>query len=180
PLRLLLPGWEGNANVKWLRRLELGRVPWMTRWETSKYTDPLADGTARIFSFDMDAKSIITSPSYGLQLVPGGWYPVTGLAWSGRGRITRVQVSVDGGATWQDADLQQPTLPKAHTRFASMWRWNGNPALLLSRASDETGYVQPTRAQLVAARGIGTDYHFNCIRGWRVDADGTVSFHWET
>src|SRR5690606_17952650 len=82
PLRLLLPGWEGNANVKWLRRLELGRVPWMTRWETSKYTDPLADGTARIFSFDMDAKSIITSPSYGLQLVPGGWYPVTGLAWS--------------------------------------------------------------------------------------------------
>lgn len=180
PLRLLLPGWEGNINVKWLRRLELGRVPWMTRWETSKYTDPLADGTARIFSLDMDAKSIITSPSHGLRLESGGWYPVTGLAWSGRGRITRVEVSVDGGATWLDADLQQPTLAKAHTRFGSMWRWNGNPALLLSRASDETGYVQPTRAQLVAARGIGTDYHFNCIRGWRVDADGTVSFHWET
>lgn len=180
PLRLLLPGWEGNINVKWLRRLELGRVPWMTRWETSKYTDPLIDGTARIFSLEMDAKSIITAPSHGTLLQAEGWYPVTGLAWTGRGSIVRVEVSMDGGTTWRDAELQQPVLPKAHTRFALMWRWDGSPALLLSRATDDTGYVQPTRSQLIDARGIGTDYHFNGIRGWRVERDGQVHFHWET
>jgi sulfane dehydrogenase subunit SoxC len=180
PLRLLLPGWEGNACVKWLRRLELGLEPWMTRWETSKYTDPLRDGTARQFSFEMDAKSIITDPAHPQRLTAAGWRPVSGLAWSGRGRITRVQVSTDGGATWTDAQLQEPVLSKAHVRFVSMWRWTGETALLLSRATDETGYVQPTRRQLLEARGPGTDYHYNCIRGWRVDSDGSVFFHWET
>lgn len=180
PLRLLLPGWEGNINVKWLRRLELGREPWMTRWETSKYTDPLKDGTARIFSFDIDAKSVITSPAHPVRVPSAGWHPVSGLAWSGRGRITRVELSTDGGATWRDAQLQDPVLPRAHTRFFAMWKWDGQPALLLSRATDETGYVQPTYRQLVEARGPGTDYHFNCIRGWRVDADGRVFFHGET
>jgi sulfane dehydrogenase subunit SoxC len=180
PLRLLLPGWEGNTNVKWLRRLELGTQPWMTRWETSKYTDPLKDGTARIFSFVMDAKSIITSPSVPGRLTGQGWRPVSGVAWSGRGRITSVEVSADNGATWHAAELQGEPLPKAHTRFSMMWNWDGQPAVLLSRATDETGYVQPGRKALMDARGPGTDYHNNAIRGWRVDADGSVAFHWET
>ena len=180
PLRLLLPGWEGNANVKWLRRLELGTQPWMTRWETSKYTDPLKDGTARIFSFVMDAKSIITSPAVPATLSGRGWHPVTGVAWSGRGRITSVEVSADAGATWQEAELVGTVHPKAHTRFSFMWNWDGSPATLLSRATDETGYVQPTRAALLEARGNGTDYHNNAIRGWRIAADGAVAFHWET
>jgi sulfane dehydrogenase subunit SoxC len=180
PLRLLLPGWEGNANVKWLRRLELGTQPWMTRWETSKYTDPLKTGTARIFSFVMDAKSIITSPAVPHRLADHGWRPVTGVAWSGRGRITRVEVSADGGATWHDAELQGPVLPKAHTRFSLMWNWDGSEATLLSRATDETGYVQPGRTALIEARGSGTDYHNNAVRGWRIARDGGITFFWET
>jgi sulfane dehydrogenase subunit SoxC len=180
PLRLLLPGWEGNICIKWLRRLELGLAPWMTRWETARYTDPLKDGTARQFSLVMDAKSIITSPAHPQRLGKPGYYPITGLAWSGRGRITRVDVSTDGGNTWTDAVLQDPVLPKAHTRFQHMWHWRGGETTLLSRATDETGYVQPTRRHLVEVRGPGTDYHYNCIRGWRVSADGAVSFHWDT
>ena len=177
PLRLLLPGWEGNVNVKWLRRLELGREPWMTRWETSKYTDPLINGTARQFSFDMDAKSIITAPAYPSTLAARGWHAVSGIAWSGRGRIARVEVSSDSGRTWSDATLQAPVLPRAHTRFVHMWEWHGEETILLSRATDETGYVQPTRQQLVDTRGAGTDFHFNSIRGWRVQRDGAVFFH---
>lgn len=180
PLRLLLPGYEGNSNVKWLRRLELGTAPWMTRWETSKYTDPLKDGTARIFSFVMDAKSIITTPSVAMSLGGPGWREISGVAWSGRGRITRVEVSVDGGTTWQDARLQEPVLSKAHTRFTHMWNWTGAPAVLLSRATDETGYVQPGRKALLDVRGEGTDYHYNAVCGWQVAADGALTFYWET
>jgi sulfane dehydrogenase subunit SoxC len=179
PLRLLLPGWEGNTNVKWLRRIELGTAPWMTRWETSKYTDPLPDGTARQFSFDMDAKSIITAPSHPT-VIAKGWWPVTGVAWSGRGAIRRVEVSTDGGRSWYDAALQGTPLPKAHVRFTHEWEWDGREAILLSRATDETGYVQPTRTALVKVRGIGTDFHFNPVVGWRVMADGRVFFHGET
>ncbi len=179
PVRLLLPGWEGNTSIKWLRRLELGTRPWMTREETSKYTDPLSDGTARQFSFEVDAKSIITSPVFPDRITPG-WRPITGLAWSGRGRITRVEVSTDGGKRWRHATLLTPPLPKAHVRFEQMWEWTGSETLLLSRATDETGYVQPTRAALVAARGIGTSYHSNPIYGWKVAADGSVTFHGET
>jgi len=180
PLRLLLPGWEGNINIKWLRRLEFGTRPWMTRWETSKYTDPLPNGTARQFSFEVDAKSMITSPAHPEVLTGAGWRPVTGLAWSGRGRITKVEVSTDGGATWHEADLLNAPLSKAHVRFQYMWNWSGDPAVLLSRATDETGYVQPTRTQLLEVRGIGTDYHFNPICGASVQADGRVFFHGET
>ena len=146
PVRLLLPGWEGNACVKWLRRLELIDQPNMSRDETSKYTDPLPGGKARQFSFEMDAKSVITSPVAPAKLSRAGWWPVRGLAWSGRGRITRVEVSTDGGKTWADAELQGPVQPKAHVRFQHMWNWDGKPAVLLSRATDETGAVQPTRA----------------------------------
>jgi sulfane dehydrogenase subunit SoxC len=180
PIRLLLPGFEGNTNVKWLRRIELGAEPFMTRWETSKYTDPLPGDKARIFSFEMDAKSLITSPAYPERLTGRGWWPVTGLAWSGRGRITRVDVSTDGGKTWSAAELGTTPTPKAQTRFEHMWEWTGDESLLMSRAVDETGYVQPTMAQLKAVRGAGTDYHFNSIRGWRVARDGAVTFEANT
>lgn len=180
PLRLLLPGWEGNINVKWIRRLELGTAPWMTRWETSKYSDPLPGGKARIFSFEQDAKSVIVAPSYPQQLSERGWHQVSGLAWSGRGRIARVEVSTDDGATWQDAELHGPLLPKCPVRFTHPWNWQGEAATLLSRATDETSYVQPTRRVLLEVRGPGTDYHFNPIVGWKVARDGRVTFYGET
>ncbi len=176
PARLLLPGWEGNAQVKWIRRIEVSDQPFMTREETSKYTDPLADGTARLFSFVMDAKSIITFPAYPFRLPDQGWWEIKGLAWSGRGRITRVDVSTDSGRTWRPAELQAPVLPKCHTRFRYLWNWDGRESMLMSRAVDETGYVQPTHAQLVAARGESTHYHTNNIRAWKVQRDGQVVF----
>src|SRR5438477_831654 len=135
PVRLLLPGWEGNANVKWLRRLELSDQPFMTREETSKYTDPLADGTARQFSLVIDARSIITTPFYPHRIA-GGWNEIRGIVWSGRGVIRRVDISTDKGQTWKPATLQQPVLPKAHTRFRYMWQWDGKPTDMLSRAID--------------------------------------------
>jgi sulfane dehydrogenase subunit SoxC len=174
PVRLLLPGVEGNASVKWLRRIEVADQPFMTREETSKYTDPLPDGTARMFSLVMDAKSLITEPSHPDKLEGHGWREVRGLAWSGRGRITRVEVSTDGGKTWQNATLDEPVLPKCHTRFRLPWQWNGGDAVLMSRATDETGYVQPTTAELLKVRGPNTQYHFNNIRAWQVGADGVV------
>lgn len=176
PARLFLPGWEGNANVKWIRRIEIADRPFMTREETSKYTDPLADCTARLFSFVMDAKSIITFPAYPVTLPDKGWWEITGIAWSGRGRITRVDVSTDAGRQWTPAELQQPVLPRCHTRFRYLWNWDGKEATLLSRAMDETGYVQPSLEQLRKARGLGTFYHFNHIRAWLVRRDGTVIF----
>jgi sulfane dehydrogenase subunit SoxC len=174
PARLFLPGVEGNASVKWIRRIELADQPFMTREETSKYTDPLPDGTARMFSLVMDAKSLITEPAFPDRLSGPGWREIRGLAWSGRGRITRVDVSADGGRTWQAATLDEPVLAKCHTRFRLPWQWTGSEAILMSRATDETGYVQPTTAALQAVRGPSTSYHFNNIRAWRVGADGAV------
>ncbi len=176
PVRLLLPGWEGNAMVKWLRRIEVTDRPTMTRDETSRYTDPLKDGTARQFSFVMDAKSIITFPSYPYVLPERGWWEIEGLAWTGRGRITRVEVSVDGGRTWADAVLQPPVLSKSTVRFRHLWNWHGRETIILSRATDETGYVQPTVHQLWDARGERTAYHHNHQRAWKVAADGVVTF----
>lgn len=176
PVRLVLPGWEANTCVKWLRRIELVESPRMFRDETSKYTDPLPDGTARQFSFEMDAKSTITRPTYPDRIPAPGWVQITGLAWSGRGRIARVDVSTDGGRTWTMAELQEPVLPKAHTRFRLMWQWDGKAATLMSRATDETGYTQPRLAEFRRARGAGTDFHFNAIRAWQVEPDGRVYF----
>jgi len=174
PFRLLLPGWEGNTSIKWLRRIEVADRPFMTRWETAKYTEPLRGGRARQFSFVMDARSLITFPVFPAQLEPG-WVEIRGLAWSGRGRIARVEVSTDDGRSWTPAKLQEPVLPKAHVRFCHLWRWDGRETVLLSRAIDETGYRQPTRDQLLAARGPGsTPYHLNPVTGWRVGADGQV------
>jgi sulfane dehydrogenase subunit SoxC len=179
PLRLILPGWEGNTHIKWLRRLEVSDKPFMTREETSKYTDLLGDGKARQFTFTMEAKSVITFPSGEMKLPGPGFYEVTGLAWSGRGRIARVEVSSDGGKSWSLAALQDPVLPIAATRFRFPWFWDGKEAVLQSRAMDETGYVQPTLKQLVDIRGLagpyGSIYHLNAIQSWAVAADGSVS-----
>ena len=176
PIRLLLPGWEGNAQVKWLRRLEVTDRPTMTRDETSRYTDPLKDGTARQFSLVMDAKSIITFPAYPYVLPTEGWWEIRGLAWSGRGKITRVEVSSDGGQTWVDAEIQEPVLSKSTVRFRSLVQWAGEETVILSRATDETGYVQPTLEELIAARGERTAYHQNHQRAWRIGPDGVVTF----
>ena len=181
PLRLLLPGWEGNTHIKWLRRLEISDKPFMTREETSKYTDVMKGGKARQFTFTMEAKSVITFPSGEMKLPGAGFYEVTGLAWSGRGTITKVEISTDGGKTWHLAALDGPVLPKSHTRFKFPWRWNGGPALLQSRCMDETGYVQPSNEQLVSARGtfghpkFGSIYHNNGIQSWAIAADGSVT-----
>lgn len=175
PLRLILPGFEGNINVKWLRRIMVGDKPWMTREETSKYTDLLPDGTARQFTFVMEAKSVITSPSGGQTIPAPGFREISGLAWSGRGAIVRVDVSTDGGQTWTEAVLQDPVRPISLTRFRLQWNWDGKAALLQSRAIDETGYVQPTLAQLVEARGLNSSYHYNGIKTWSVAASGEVT-----
>ena len=174
PLRLLLPGWEGNTCIKWLRRLKLGAAPFMTREETSQYTDLMPDGTARQFTMVMEAKSVITSPSGGQRIHPG-FIDIRGLAWSGRGRIVQVEVSTDGGRSWQQTELQDPILPKCHTRFRLPWRWTGEAVILQSRCLDETGYLQPSRASLIAVRGVNSVYHYNAIQSWNVAADGQVS-----
>jgi sulfane dehydrogenase subunit SoxC len=178
PARLFLPGWEGNASVKWIRRIELSDGPFMTREETSKYTDPLKGERARQFSFVMDARSLITYPAHPKRIEPG-WTEIRGFAWSGRGRVAKVELSFDEGRSWTETDLQDPVLPMAHTRFRFLWRWNGREATILSRATDETGYVQPTLRELIDARGVGTAYHMNPITGWRVLPDGSVMFRTE-
>jgi sulfane dehydrogenase subunit SoxC len=174
PIRLLVPGWEGNVNVKWLRRIKVMDQPAMTRWETSKYTDLMPDGTARQFTFEMEAKSVITRPSGGQTLAGPGLYEVTGLAWSGRGAIARVDITTDGGQTWSRAELQEPVLPRAHTRFRWMWRWDGKDALLASQCVDETGYEQPPLPDLIGVRGTNSAYHNNGIQVWKVMSDGTI------
>ena len=179
PLRLIVPGFEGNMNIKWLRRLEVSDAPFMTREETSKYTDLRPDGKAVQFSFEMEAKSVITYPSGEMTLDGPGFYEITGLAWSGRGTVRRVDVSIDGGRTWRQAALQSPVLPICHTRFRLPWQWDGKTAILQSRCMDDTGYVQPTLGQIIALRGLdgplGSIYHLNAIQSWQVASDGKVS-----
>lgn len=174
PLRLLVPGWEGNVSVKWLRRIKVGDRPWFSREETSKYTDLMPDGKSRGFTWVNDAKSVITFPCPERPLTAPGLYEIRGLAWSGHGKIKQVDVSVDGGVNWQTAQLHEPILSKALTRFTIPWRWQGQPALLESRAIDETGYVQPTITQLRTARGSNSVYHNNSIQTWQVKQDGSV------
>ncbi len=174
PLRLIVPGWEGNINVKWLRRIQVVDKPYMTRMESPDHTSVMPDGKARQFIFVMEAKSVITSPSGGQKLAGPGFYEIRGLAWSGRGLVRRVEISADGGKTWRDAKLQAPVLRFAHTRFRLDWRWDGRPAVLQSRCIDETGYVQPTHAALAKVRGLNSFYHNNAIQSWRVAADGGI------
>jgi len=175
PVRLLLPGFEGNMNVKWLRRLKLTASPAMTKDETSKYTILLQDGKAWQFVFPMEVKSVITRPAPGSKLKERGYYDISGLAWSGNGSIRRVDVSADGGNSWAPAALQEPILPKAVVRFRAPWQWNGGPAILQSRAADDTGMVQPTRTQFAAERGLRGIFHYNAIASWRIDQTGEVT-----
>ncbi|MYZ49763.1 sulfite dehydrogenase [Propylenella binzhouense] len=175
PLRLVVPGWEGNMWVKWLRRIEVGDEPWHTREETSKYTDLLENGKARRFTWVMDAKSVITSPSPQAPLNHrSGATVVSGLAWSGNGRIARVDVSLDGGRNWRPARLDGPVLPRAVSRFYCEFDWDGSDLLLQSRATDETGYVQPSKEELRAVRGVNSIYHNNGIQTWHVRSNGEV------
>jgi sulfane dehydrogenase subunit SoxC len=179
PLRLLLPGFEGNTHIKWLRRLDVSDKPFMTREETSKYTDLLASGKARQFSMEMEAKSVITFPSGDMKLPGPGFYDVTGLAWSGRGRVQSVDVSVDGGQNWYPANLKSAPESVCTVRFSYPWVWDGKSAILQSRVTDETGYIQPTLKQLIAIRGsngpFGSIYHLNAIQSWAVNESGDVS-----
>ncbi len=172
PLRLVVPGWEGNMWVKWLRRLEIGDQPWHHREETSKYTDLLADGRSRRFTWIMDAKSVVTNPSPQAPLRAKGPNVLTGLAWSGRGSIKRVDVSLDGGRNWTTARIEGPVLPLSLTRFYLDFDWDGRELLVQSRAMDDTGYVQPTKSELRAVRGVNSIYHNNGIQTWLVRGDG--------
>ena len=174
PMRLLLPGFEGNMNVKWLRRLNVMDGPVDARDETSHYTELMPGGKARQFMFLQAAKSVILKPSFGMSMKGAGFYEISGLAWSGSGRISKVEVSADGGKTWAVAALNEPVLRKALTRFRLPWNWDGRPTTLLSRATDETGATQPARADWVAQFAPGQGYHFNGIQSWGIEADGTV------
>jgi sulfane dehydrogenase subunit SoxC len=174
PMRLFNPGYEGNTSIKWVRSIRLSDKPAMTRFETSNYTDLMPDGKALQFTFPMEVKSVITRPANTNTLPKKGVYEVTGLAWSGNGRITKVEVSADGGKTWAEAALQGPVLPKMLTRFRIPWDWQGGPAVLQSRAIDESGMVQPTREALFATKGKHSRYHFNGIHSWGVDEEGGI------
>ena len=176
PLRLLLPGWEGNTSVKWLRRIKVTDQPAHFRSETARYTDPMPEGKWRQFSMVMECKSVITNPSGGMQLKGAGFYEVSGLAWSGSGKIRAVDVSFDGGANWREAVVEEPILDKSLTRFKIGWNWNGGPAVLMSRAVDSTGYVQPSVQDLQKTRAIvGFVQHHNALQPWIVAANGEVT-----
>ena len=175
PVRLVVPGWEGNMWVKWLRRLEVGDKPWHQREETSKYTDLLANGKARRFTWVMDVKSVITSPSPQAPITHGkGRTVITGLAWSGNGTIKEVDVTIDGGRNWHKARIDGPSLSKSLHRFYYEFDWDGSDLFLQSRAIDELGNVQPTKDALRAARGENSIYHNNGIQTWYVRADGVT------
>jgi sulfane dehydrogenase subunit SoxC len=175
PLRLVVPGIQGVSWVKWLRRLEVGDQPYGTKDESLHYIDLMPDGRHRQYTSIQECKSVITTPSGGQVLLDRGYYNVTGLAWSGRGRITRVEVSLDGGRSWRPARLESPVLPKCLTRFSLDWVWDGRDTVLQSRATDDSGHVQPTIAQLRQARGSRSIYHNNAIQSWKVAASGEVS-----
>jgi sulfane dehydrogenase subunit SoxC len=173
PVRLVVPGWEGNMWIKWIRRIEVTNFPVESREETSKYTDTLEDGISRKWTWSMDAKSVVTSPSPQAPIKHGkGPLVIAGLAWSGNGAIKRVDVSKDGGKTWETARLAKPGEKMALTRFYLDIDWDGSEMLLQSRAIDETGYVQPTKTQLRDVRGLNSIYHNNCIQTWWVRGNG--------
>ena len=175
PLRLVVPGVQGVSWVKWLRRIEVGDQPWASKDEAVHYIDLMPDGQHRQYSSIQECKSVITTPSGGQLLLDKGFYNISGLAWSGRGKVTRVDVSTDGGINWRQARLETPVLSKASTRFNIDWVWDGKPAILQSRAVDDSGYVQPGYGQLRAARGTRSIYHNNAIQSWKVVESGEVS-----
>jgi sulfane dehydrogenase subunit SoxC len=174
PVRLFLPGWEGNMSVKWLRRLKIVSAPIMTKDETSRYTDLQGDGKSLMFTYPMEVKSVITHPSHGMTLRSAGLHQISGIAWSGNGTIRKVDVSTDGGRTWIDAPLVAPVLPRALTRFRLPWKWEGAAAVLKSRATDDSGAVQPEREKFIVEHGNNAVFHFNGIQAWSVAPNGEV------
>ena len=174
PLRLFLPGIEGNMSIKWLRRLKIGDKPFYTREETSKYTDLQPDGSSFEFTFLMDVKSVILTPSGG-QNINKGFHEITGVAWTGYGRVKAVDISTDGGRTWRQSVLQEPVLSKALTRFRFPWQWDGKPTIIQSRAIDESGNVQPIRKKIIDKRGTNQIYHYNAIQSWKISETGEVT-----
>jgi sulfane dehydrogenase subunit SoxC len=184
PMRLVLPGYEGNMNIKFIRRIKLLSMPAYSYWESQVYTEPMPSGKSYNFYFVNDVKSFITSPSPGRDLRAPGFYEISGVAYSGQGKVSKVMISADGGKSWAQAALQEPVLSKAFTRFRMPWQWNGGPAVLQSRAWDDAGNVQPTRAEFVGARGqlpsvppllAFENHHFNAITSWAVDSKGQVT-----
>lgn len=175
PMRLFLPGWEGNACVKWLRTIKVTSGPSMTKDETSKYSDLRDDGISELFTFPMEVKSVITSPSPGLNLRKKGIYQISGIAWSGSGKIKKVELSADGGKSWAEAQLDEHVLPKSLTRFRSAWMWDGSDSSLMSRAIDEKGNVQPRRDAWLEGKAVNTFYHYNAIQSWAISSGGEVS-----
>jgi sulfane dehydrogenase subunit SoxC len=174
PLRLVVPGVQGVSWIKYLRRIELGDQPYAAKDEVLHYVDLMPDGTHRQYSSIQEIKSVITTPSGGQVLLDKGFHNITGLAWSGRGKVRKVDVSVDGGRNWAPARLETPVLSKCLTRFNFNWSWDGKPALLMSRAVDDTGHIQPTYAELRKARGTRSIYHNNAIQTWLVSESGEV------
>jgi sulfane dehydrogenase subunit SoxC len=174
PMRLFVPGWEGNVSVKWLTQIKLTDMAANFKDETSRYTELLPDGKALQFTFPMGTKSVITSPSGQMTLRRQGIHEITGLAWSGRGAIRRVEVSADGGRSWADAHLEPNQLELALARFRLPWLWEGGPAVLQSRATDSAGNVQPTRDVFLNTYSPANRYHFNGIQSWAVSAQGEV------
>lgn len=174
PIRLIMPGFEGNLHIKWLRRLKFGKEPWMTRWETARYTQLLADGKARQFQLRMETNSVITSPS-GMMSIRPGYNRITGLAWSGHGKIAKVEISTDEGRSWKEADLNEPVLRKAQTRFQLDWEWDGKPTKIVSRSTDERGNVQPDRKSLIEKTGTNALFHYNAQQTWAIGTDGKVT-----
>jgi sulfane dehydrogenase subunit SoxC len=179
PLRLVVPGWEAIRSVKWLTRIAVVDSPAMSWHEAGNNADTAPGGRALGFRFELGPKSVITRPSGGQRLPGRGFYEITGLAWTGGGRVRRVDVSVDGGKSYKEAQLQDPVLPMAHTRFRFAWDWNGEEAVLQSRCTDDKGEVQPTIAEAATVLGVTPDYflqadHFNGIQPWRVNRDGSI------
>jgi sulfane dehydrogenase subunit SoxC len=183
PLRLIVPGWQGINNVKWLRRIDLVDEPYMAMMETSRYPSMRLDGKSRWFEFELGPKSVITRPAGGYKMPGPGFHEITGLAWSGAGAVKRVEVSADGGRTWKDAQLHDPIARKAHTRFSAPWTWDGNEAVLQSRCTDDTGTVQPTILEVAKLWNADVDFllktqqvvgDFNAIQPWKVNRDGSV------
>ncbi len=175
PLKLIVPGCEGNINIKWLRRLEVTDTPLFARDEVSKYTDLLGNGKARQATLVMDVKSVVTFPTTGVKLPEKGFYEIRGLAWSGRGKIKAVDVSVDGGRNWKRATLSTDPLSKAFVAFTFPWHWDGSQTVILSRATDEAGLVQPYFKQITDVRGFHSESHNNAIQAWQINTKGEVS-----
>lgn len=173
PMRLVMPGFEGNLNIKWLRRLKFGDQPWMTRWETARYTQLQANGKATQFQLRMETNSVITSPS-GTMVIKPGYCRINGLAWSGHGKIAKVEISTDGAKSWTLAQLTQPALPRAQVRFQMDWTWDGKPTKIVSRSTDDKGNVQPDRKSFIAAMGNNALFHYNAQQTWSVDETGKV------